>query len=184
MWARLVANGQRQKEGIDYSETFVLMTNMSRICTVLAIAAHRDWEIHQIDIKSAYLNAELHDDIYMRAPPSYLKQADEGKVLKLLRSLYGLKQPGHEWSEELEKFFLESKFTCSQVDQAVYFWHAADEHTVIMVSVDDMAITSKHLKHIKAFKQQLWMHFEIMDLGELNWLLGLKVESVSFSLPG
>src|SRR5882762_5320527 len=100
--ARLVANGQRQKEGIDYSETFAPTTNMSTIRTVLAIAAHRDWEIHQIDVKSAYLNAELHDDIYMRAPPGYLKQADEGKVLKLLRSLYSLKQAGHEWSEELE----------------------------------------------------------------------------------
>src|SRR5258705_2785484 len=87
--ARLVANGQRQKEGIDYSETFAPTTNMSTIRTVLTIATHRDWEIHQIDIKSAYLNAELHDDIYMRAPPGYLTGKYVRKYVKLLRSLYG-----------------------------------------------------------------------------------------------
>jgi hypothetical protein len=175
--ARLVANGQRQKEGLDYSETFAPTTNMTTIRAVLSIAAHRDWEIHQIDVKSAYLNAELHDDIYMRAPPGYLNSEDEGKVLKLLRSLYGLKQAGFEWSEELEKFFIDvAGYTRSQVDQAVYFRRTAEEHTVVTVSVDDMAVTSRHLAHILRFKEKLRERFEISDLGDLTWLLGLKVE--------
>jgi hypothetical protein len=114
--ARLVANGQRQQYGLDYIETFSPTTNMTTIRTVLTIAAHRDWEIHQVDIKSAYLNAALKDTIYMRAPPGYLKTEDFGKVLLLLRSLYGLKQAGFEWSEKLEKFFLDYGFTRSQVD--------------------------------------------------------------------
>jgi hypothetical protein len=88
--ARLVANGQCQKHSIDYAEMFAPMTNMTTIHAVMSIAMHRDWEIHQIDVKSAYLNAQLHDDIYMHAPPGYLKAEDLGKVLKLLRSLYGL----------------------------------------------------------------------------------------------
>jgi Reverse transcriptase (RNA-dependent DNA polymerase) len=108
---RLVANGQHQKHGIDYSETFAPTTNMTTICTVLTMAARHNWEIHQVDIKSAYLNAELHEDIYMHAPPGYLKPEDKGKVLKLRQSLYGLKQAGYEWSEELEKFFLKFGFT-------------------------------------------------------------------------
>ena len=81
--ARLVANGQHQKHGLDYSETFAPTTNMTTICTILTMVACQNWEIHQVDIKSAYLNAELHEDIYMRAPPGYLKPEDEGKVLKL-----------------------------------------------------------------------------------------------------
>src|SRR5258705_13022036 len=149
---------------------------MATICTILTTAAQHDWEIHQVDIKSAYLNAELRDDIYMRAPAGYLKKGDEGKVLKLLRSLYGLKQAGYEWSEELKKFFTDSGFNQSQVDQGVYFRCTDQEHTVIMVSVDDMAITSAHLSDIVAFKAQLQTCFEITDLGELKWLLGLKVE--------
>jgi hypothetical protein len=149
---------------------------MATICTVLTMAAQHDWEIHQVDIKSTYLNATLRDDIYMRAPPGYLKPGDEGKVLKLLCSLYGLKQAGFEWSEELEKFFLGAGFTRSQVDQAVYYHRRTDEHMVITISVDDMAIMSQYLKHIEHFKNQLCERFEISDLGELTWLLGLKVK--------
>ena len=81
---QLVANSQHQKQGIDYSETFAPTTNMTTIHTVLTMAARQNWEIHQINIKSVYLNAELHDDIYMHALPGYLKPEDEGKVLKLL----------------------------------------------------------------------------------------------------
>jgi hypothetical protein len=91
LWARLVANGQRQQYGLDYIETFTPTTNMTTIRIVLTIATHWDWEIHQVDIKSAYLNATLKDTIYMRAPPGYLKTEDFGKVLLLLRSLYGCK---------------------------------------------------------------------------------------------
>ena len=173
---QLVANGQCQKQGIDYSETSTPTTNMTTIRTVLTMAAHQNREIHQNDIKIAYLNAERHDDIYMHALPGYLKPEDEGKVLKLLRSLYGLKQAGFEWSEELEKFFLNAGFTRSQVDQVVYFRRRNEEHPVITVSVDDMAITSRHLQHISEFKAQLQTRFKISDLGELSWLLGLKVK--------
>jgi len=112
----------------------------------------------------------------MRAPVGYLKKGDEDKVLKLLRSLYGLKQAGYEWSEELEKFFIDSGFNRSQVDQGVYFQRTDQEHTVITVLVDDMATTSAHLSDIVVFKVQLRMRFEITNLGELKWLLGLKVE--------
>jgi hypothetical protein len=149
---------------------------MTIICTILAIAAHHNWEIHQIDIKSAYLDAELKDTIYMQVPLGYLKAQDEEKVLLLLCSLYGLKQAGFEWSEELEKFFLDAGYMHSQVDQAVYFCRITGEHKVITVSVDDMAVTSKHMKHIDHFKVQLCKQFEIPNLGKLTWLLGLKVD--------
>jgi hypothetical protein len=149
---------------------------MTTIHIVLTIAAHRDWEIHQVDIKSTYMNATLKDTIYMQALPGYLKTEDFGKVLLLLRSLYGLKQEGFEWSEELEKFFLDYRFTCSQVDQAVHFRWNEEEHTVITVSVDDMAITSKCLWDIEHFKAELCERLNISDLEELTWLLGLKVE--------
>jgi hypothetical protein len=119
--ARLVVNGQHQQYGLDYSETFAPTSNMATIRAILTTAAQHDWEIHQVDIKSAYLNATLKDNIYMWPPPGYLKPKDNGKILKLLRSLYGLKQAGFEWSEELEEFFLDAGFTRSQVDCAVYF---------------------------------------------------------------
>jgi hypothetical protein len=93
-----------------------------------------------------------------------------------LHSLYGLKQAGFKWSEEPGKFSLDASYMHSQVNQAVYFCCIAEEHTVITVSVDDMAVTSKHMKHIERFKVQLCEWFKISNLGELTWLLGLKVE--------
>lgn len=87
--ARLVANGQKQEYGIDYKETFAPTSNMATIRTALTVAARQNWEIHQIDVKSAYLNATLRDDIYTHPPPGYSKEKDRGKVRKLLRSLVG-----------------------------------------------------------------------------------------------
>jgi hypothetical protein len=91
LWVQLVANGQHQQYGVDYFDMFTPMANMSTIHTVLAMAAQRDWEIHQVDIKSAYLYASIQEEIYMRAPPGYLKDSQRGKVLRLRRSLPGLK---------------------------------------------------------------------------------------------
>lgn len=174
--ARLVANSQHQKYGIDYHEMFAPTSHMTTIHTVLAMAAQLDWEIHQVNIKSAYLYAELKEDIFMHAPPGYLKDGDEGKVLKLKRSLPGLKQAKYEWSEELASVFAKLGYSRSQVDQVVYYRCKGDEHTVITVSVNNMAVTSNHLCHIVDFKTQLAKFFEISDLGELNWLLGLKIK--------
>jgi len=171
-----MANGQHQKHGLDYSETFTPTTNMPTICTILAMAAQKDWDIHQVNIKSAYLHTEIKEDIYMRAPPGYLKVGDEGNVLKLKRCLYGLKQAGFKWLEELASVFLEMGFMHSQIDQAIYYVCKADKHMVATVSVDDMVVTSKHLRHITEFKHHLRQYFEITDLGELSWLLGLWVE--------
>jgi hypothetical protein len=173
--ARLVANGQRQKFRVDYFDTFAATANMSTIRTVLAMAAQRDWEIHQIDIKSAYLYASIQEEIYMRAPPGYLREDQRGKVLKLKRSLPGLKQAGYEWAEELAGVFAKLGFSRSRVDQAVYFKRTPHEQMVVTVSVDDMAVTASHVSLIHQFKARLQEFFEISDLGELKWLLGLKV---------
>lgn len=132
---------------------------------VLAMAAQHNWEVHQVDIKSAYLYVKIKEEIYVRMLLRYLKQGEESKVLRLKRSLPGLKQAGYEWVEELTAVFHKLGFMCSQVDQAIYFKRTDDEHTIITVSVDDMAVTSHYLYHIKSFKSQLQEHFEITDLG-------------------
>ena len=89
---RIVAGGHRQVEGINYTENFLAAAKMPTVRAVLANAAHQDWEIEHIDVKSAYLNAPLKEEIYMKPPCSILKSGQEGKVLRLLKGLYGLKQ--------------------------------------------------------------------------------------------
>jgi hypothetical protein len=136
----LIVNGQRQKFGVDYFNTFTATANMSTIHTVLAMAAQQDWEIHQIDIKSTYLYASIQEEIYMHVPPGYLRDDQCGKVLKLKRSLPELKRAGHEWAEELVGMFAKLEFSRLRVDQTVYYKCTSKEQMVITVSIDDMAV--------------------------------------------
>lgn len=117
---------------------------MPTVRTVLANAAHQDWEIEHVDVKSAYLNAELKETIYMKAPRGVLKPGQEGKVLRLKKGLYGLKQAGRGWYLEMSRVFMkELGFTRSAVDHSVFYKRDGETHIVVAVATDDMAVTSK-----------------------------------------
>ena len=174
--ARLVANGRRQREGIDFNETFAAIAKLPSVRAVLVNAASQGWEIHQIDIKNAYLNAELTETVYMRPPTGYLKPGQEGKVCKLLKCLYGTKQAGFEWYQTLCEFFGEIRFTCSSVDHAVFFKLGTELSSVISVSTDDMAVTGNTIEAIHWVKERFKERFEVSDLGEIKWLLGHEVK--------
>jgi hypothetical protein len=111
----------------------------------------------------------------MKAPPGYLKPGDEGKVCKLLKGLYGVKQAGHEWYLKLCGTFNELKFIRSHADHSV-FYKCGDEPIIVTVSTDDMTLAAKPLAMIEKLKNDLQGHYEISDLGELRWLLGVKVK--------
>ena len=98
---RIVAGGHKQVEGVNYTEIFSAAAKMPTVWVVLANAAHQNWEIKHIDIKSAYLNTELNEVIYIEPPRGMLKQGQEGKVLRLLKGLYSLKQVGRGWYKEM-----------------------------------------------------------------------------------
>ena len=90
--ARLVAKGYKQQAGIDYDEVFAPVARMETIRLMISIAAQHKWSIHQLDVKSAFLNGYLEEEVYVEQPPGYKKKGQEGKVLKLNKALYGLKQ--------------------------------------------------------------------------------------------
>ena len=102
----VVAGGHRQVEGVNYTETFSATAKMPTVCVVLANAVVQDWEIKHIDVKSTYLNAPLKETIYMRPPQGVLKPGQEGKVCRVLKGLYGLKQAGWGWYLEMSRVFL------------------------------------------------------------------------------
>jgi Reverse transcriptase (RNA-dependent DNA polymerase) len=91
---------------VNYTETFSAAAKMPTVCAVLANAAHQDWEIKHVDVKSAYLNAELKETIYIKALRGVLKPGQEGKVLRLKKGLYGLKQAGRGWYLEMSRVFV------------------------------------------------------------------------------
>ena len=119
---RIVAGGHRQVEGINYTETFSSAAKMPTVQVVLANAAQQNWEIEHVDVKSAYLNAPLEETIYMKAPRGVLKPGQQGKVLRLLKGLYGVKQAGRGWFQEMSRVFLkELGFKRSAIDHSVFY---------------------------------------------------------------
>jgi hypothetical protein len=167
--------------GVDYFDTFAPVAKLTSIRTVLAMAAKLDYELHQIDIKSAYLNGELtkEENIYMRQPPGYPAPNSPGKVCHLLKTLYGLKQSGRRWYQKLVEILVSRlAFVRSDVDQAVFYRH--DGHKghatiIIVVHVDDCTIAASTLSLVVAFKREIAQYVEITDLGELHWLLGIEI---------
>ena len=94
--ARLVAKGYAQKQGVDYDEVYTLVARIETVRILLALAAHGDWEVHHMDVRSAFLNGDLQEQVFVHQPPGFSDATHARKVLKLNRALYGLKRhQGH-----------------------------------------------------------------------------------------
>jgi len=178
--AHLVAQGFSQIGGVDYDDTYAPVAKLASTCVVITMANRLGMEMHQIDIKGAYLNSELNDNevLYMQHPPGY-KAPDAGmRVLRLVKTLYRLKQLGRCWYQKLSSVFLSLGFKQCAVDQAVYFWVVVHkgELTIVIVHVDDCTITATTVSLIEELKAGLSKHFEVTDLRELHWMLGIEVK--------
>ena len=177
--ARLVTQGFTQVHGIDFDNTFAPIARMVSIQTVLALAARHDWEIHQVDVKSAYLYGELNEDeaIYMKPPPGNIQICNNKHILQVLKALYGLKQSGRCWYQVLRKILTDIGLTRSKHDHAVFFRQENNALTTILLAhIDDFTITAMNPSLIKATKDGLHKQLEIHDMGEIHWMLGLEIK--------
>ncbi|KAF9799838.1 hypothetical protein IEO21_10490 [Rhodonia placenta] len=173
--ARLCAQGFSQVYGIDYVETAAPTASLSSLRLVLALAAANDWEIHQIDFKNAYLNGDLDETIYMRQPPGFAQPNREHWLWKLLKALYGLKQAGRLWYQKVCELLAEFGLTRSQYDLGVFFCFDGTIIIIIVIHVDDCTLVANSKSVMTKLKHDLGSRFEIVDLGELRWLLGFEV---------
>ncbi len=157
--ARLVAQGFSQVPGVDYFDTYAPVAKFASIRTILAVSAQLNLELHQVDIKSAYLNGELTDEevIYMKHPPGFKPAGSGTRVLRLLKTLYGLKQSGRRWYQKLKQILCDRMgFSQCDVDQAVFYRQAQKgEFMAVAVHVDDCTLAAKSLKVIEDFKTEL-----------------------------
>ena len=176
--AQLVAQGFSQVEGVDYFDTYTPVAKLASSRVVIALANWMGWELHQVDVKGAYLNGELQPDevLYMHHPPGY-HEDKSGRVLRLLKSLYGLKQAGRRWYQKFVSIFNTLRFTQCKVDQAVFYKRDKDQQTsiVVAVHVDDCTIAGSSLAAIENFKSGLHQHVEVTNLGELHWMLRIEI---------
>jgi Reverse transcriptase (RNA-dependent DNA polymerase) len=171
--ARVVAQGFTQVEGIDYDETFAPVAKLASMRLILALAAERDLEVHQVDVKCAYLNGTLKEEIYMEPPPSF--EIPHGMVLRLTKAVYGTRQGGRVWYEDIKATLISIGYQRTEADHAVFTRSHNGKVTIIALYVDDITIASDGLDEISAIKSTLRQHYEITDLGDITWILGMHV---------
>ncbi|OJT02864.1 Retrovirus-related Pol polyprotein from transposon TNT 1-94, partial [Trametes pubescens] len=176
--ARLVARGFSQVPGVDFFDTYAPVAKTASIRVALAFAARHDFEVHQVDVKSAYLNGEFEDNevIWMAVPPGSNLTNDKTLVLRLLRPLYGLKQSARHWHKKLLHVLCEKlRMAQSDVDQAVFYRAEGTDLIVIVVHVDDLTVVTATVALVVEVKAKLREAFDISDKGEIHFILGFAV---------
>ena len=176
--ARLVAQGFSQQEGVDYEDTFAPVAKYSSIRTVLAISNELNLEVHQMDVKTAFLNGDIDTDIYMKQPEGFVR--DSTKVCKLRKGIYGLKQAARLWNSKFDAYLKERDYRASEADPCIYIKSAKrngrTSFVIISVYVDDVILASNDLDLLNEEKNSLAQNFEMVDQGEINYILGMAVK--------
>jgi Reverse transcriptase (RNA-dependent DNA polymerase) len=179
--ARLVALGYSQEYGIDYHQTFAPVAKMTTVRLVLALVAAQQWSIKQMDVKNAFLHGELNEVIYMKPPPGLILNAPN-EVCRLKRSLYGLKQIPREWFRTFKNVVIYAGFRQSLYDPSLFLSISQHGVALALVYVDDILITGSDLQGITKLKNVLTISFQMKDLGEAQYFLGLEIHKTSKGL--
>jgi hypothetical protein len=174
--ARLVAKGYAQRQGVDFDEVFAPVARLETVRLLLALAAHSGWQVHHMDVKSAFLNGELEEEVYVQQPPGFADAKHGGHVLKLHKALYGLRQAPRAWNAKLHDSLQSLGFERCPLEHALYRRGGCDNFLLIGVYVDDLIITGSDAEEIAKFKEQMHGMFRMSDLGLLSYYLGIEVE--------
>lgn len=172
--ARLVARGFSQRYGLDYSETYSPVAKLDTLRAVLALANQERMFVHQMDVRTAFLNGLLTEQIFMDQPEGF----ETGDlVCRLNKSIYGLKQASRTWNARFDEFVQgRLKFTRSTNDQCLYIRRFGDEVVIIVLYVDDVLVISSSMRAVEAVKSCLSKEFEMTDAGEVQCFLGMNID--------
>ena len=171
--ARWVAKGFHQIEGVDFNEIFSSVAHKDSIRVFLALVNYLDLECDQVDIVAAFLNGELKEVIFMEPPEG--SDIPAGSVLRLKKSLYGLKQSPRCFNVALDEYLKSEGFVPSQADPCLYTFNNGNDFMMLAVHVDDQLIASNNRSILDAFKKRLNQRFECKDQGPVSYFLGFNV---------
>ncbi|KAG8475459.1 hypothetical protein CXB51_032225 [Gossypium anomalum] len=175
--ARLIVKGFSQKYGLDYMETFAPVARLDTIRLLIALAAQKQWKIHQLDVKSAFLNGFLEEEIYIDQPQGFVVSGKEQMVYKLKKALYGLKQAPRAWYTRIDSYLLSLGFERSISEPNLYVKEKqAETQLIVSLYVDDLLVTGGDRNMLADFKAKMKDTFEMSDLGQMIYFLGMEVQ--------
>ncbi|KAK1618325.1 hypothetical protein QYE76_023842 [Lolium multiflorum] len=173
--ARLVAKGFRQIQGVDYDETFSPVAKLKSVRILLAIAAFFDYEIWQMDVKTAFLNGDIEEELYMVQPKGFVDPKNADKVCKLQRSIYGLKQASRSWNRRFDKVIKDFGFIQCHGEACIYKKVSGSSVAFLILYVDDILLIGNDIELLSSVKGYLNNSFSMKDLGEASYILGIKI---------
>jgi hypothetical protein len=175
--ARLVAGGHRQRQGLDLDETYASVGSYRTMRMMMAVAAHEDLELRQFDVRTAFLNGWLKDEVYLQVPHGLVRKLGTGgKVLRLRRAIYGLKQASRAWNERLEGELARRGFVQSDSDPSLWILHGKDGAVLALFYVDDGLVAARTGEQADALVDLVASIFEIRKLGEPVDFLGIEIQ--------
>nr|GEX87977.1 retrovirus-related Pol polyprotein from transposon TNT 1-94 [Tanacetum cinerariifolium] len=180
--SRLVVRGYHQEEGIDFEESFALVTRMEAIRIFLAYATHKSFSVFQIDVKTAFLHGSLKEDMHVCQPEGFIDADHPSHVYKLKKALYGLKQAPRAWYDELSTFLLQNHFFKGTIDPTLFIRHFYDDILVVQVYVDDIIFGSTHHRYIQLFSDLMKSRFKMSMMGEMMFFLGLQINQSPYGI--
>lgn len=190
--ARLVILGCRQTYGVDYEHTFAPVAKMTTVRALLAVVALQEWHVMQVDVTNALLHGELYKTVYMKLPQGYSHigsriQLNQGEhtvvktesVCNLRKSLYGLRQAPQNWFEKISSTLKNLDFVQSLSYYSLFTLTKASSITLVLVYVDDLLLAGNDIEEIKQLKLMLSNTFNMKDLGDVHYFLGLEINKSS-----
>ncbi|GJZ54126.1 putative ribonuclease H-like domain-containing protein [Tanacetum coccineum] len=174
--ARLVAQGHRQEEGIDYDEVFAPVARIEAIRLFLAYASYMDFTVYQIDVKSAFIYSTIEEEVYVNQALGFEDPEFPNKVYKVEKALYDLHQAPRAWYETLSTYLLENRFSRGTIDKTLFIKKIKNDILLVQVYVDDIIFGSTKRSLSTEFEKLMHKRFQMSSIGELTFFLGLQVE--------
>ncbi|GJY35577.1 ribonuclease H-like domain-containing protein [Tanacetum coccineum] len=177
--ARLVAQGYRQEEGVDYDEVFAPVARIEAIRLFLAFASFMGFTVYQMDVKSAFLYGNITEEVYVKQPPGFEDPAHPNKVYRVVKALYGLHQAPRAWYERLSTFLLKHGYRRGAIDKTLFIKKDRRDIMLVQVYVDDIIFGSTKSSMVKDFEDLMQKEFKMSSMGELTFFLGLQVKQTT-----
>jgi hypothetical protein len=171
---RFIARGFSQKEGEDYDETFAPIAKYTSIRDIMSLVASIGWSLHQMDVKTSFLNGAIEEEVYIEQPQGFEVHSRDTHFCKLKKDLYGLNQAPRAWYARIDSYLMRLGFSKSHEDPNLYYKVVNNAHVILLIHVNDLFLTGEESLIIHC-KNELASEFDMKDLGLVHYYLGLEV---------